>query len=307
MSDSIALGSGRATRSQKLPPSRQASTSFDPASREKETETDQIQRKLQELWEYINDHCIPKDHQLKNTPYPGQLKEYYTFISDSNDRKIDIKPLLGSYTTSVALSAHVKLLEYLVDDLHGHWDSSLEEIDRLSRQVEDQDKEIKRLRTQRNSATLSEADSHTDPSLIEILNRLSRRPSSKSAKLPNPEVFTGEPGKEPSFRKWKVDIKNKMEVNADHFPGDLAKVAYTFSRTSSQANTILRPYIDSGSPQVSTWNLVMELLSDTFDDPHYVENKKQQLRGLYQRNKPFAEFHSSFITLATNAGLAKSE
>lgn len=193
---------------------------------------------------------------------------------------IDLSPLMDAAADFPLLYTFPNVVRSLVRRLRDGYDASNNEIDRLAEINEQQRQELVQLRAGRQgsvSTVGSEAyGTATDPQILEILNRLTSRPNKleKSAKLPDPKAFTGEPGKEPTFRRWKADIRNKIIVNSDHFRGDLARVAYLFSRTSGQANTILRPYMETKSPQVSTFDLAMGLLTDTFNDPHFVENKK---------------------------------
>src|SRR5436189_4306178 len=61
----------------------------------------------------------------------------------------------------------------------------------------------------------------------------------KSAKIPDPPILTD--GKDPTFENWKLQIRGKLQVNADHFPTDEARMAYVFSRTGGDAQGHLWP------------------------------------------------------------------
>ena len=41
--------------------------------------------------------------------------------------------------------------------------------------------------------------------------------------------------KEVLFEYWEVEMTSKLHINADHFDGELAKMAYVFSRTEGDA------------------------------------------------------------------------
>ena len=82
--------------------------------------------------------------------------------------------------------------------------------------------------------------------LAAVLEALSRRldwveprastPASrptKITKLLDPPAFMD--GKDPTFKRWRVQIQDKLRVNADHFQSMEAKKAYVFSRTSGDA------------------------------------------------------------------------
>lgn len=46
----------------------------------------------------------------------------------------------------------------------------------------------------------------------------------KSSKLPNRKRLVN--GKNPKFKLWLIDIKNKLEANADYYPTALACMQY---------------------------------------------------------------------------------
>lgn len=262
----------------------------------------------------INELYIQQDSPLKNTPYPEDPFPHLSFMPGlTNEDIINLSPFIDATADFPLLYTFPNVVRSLVRRLRNGYNASNNEIDRLTKINKQQRQELVQLRARRQgsvSTVGSEAyGTATDPQILEILNRLTSRPNKpeKSAKLPDPKAFTGEPGKEPTFRRQKADIRNKIIVNRDYFRSDLARVAYLFLRTSGQANTILRPYIETKSPQVSTFDLAIGLLTDTFNDPYFIENKKQELRQLYQRNKTFTEFYALFITTAIDAGLARLE
>lgn len=268
----------------------------------REAEAERRYRKRTELWEAISELCIPEDHVLKDTAPPSSFFDTCTLIGSSIDGKIDIKPLLSNRDTASKLFSDFHLIDDLVTEMRNHIEAAEDEVDRLTAENDN-------LRGARQTSVGAGSNaSNVSPELVEILNKLARRSNrERSAKLPDPEMFSGDPAEKPQFRSWKTDMRNKMEVNQDHFLSSKAKVAYVFSRTTGWANTILRPYIETNSPQISTFENIIRLLTDTFDDPHYVENKKQQFRSLYQRSKSFAEFHANFITLATDAEVSQKD
>ncbi|KAK4182008.1 hypothetical protein QBC35DRAFT_457742, partial [Podospora australis] len=66
----------------------------------------------------------------------------------------------------------------------------------------------------------------------------------KSTKLPDPEPFTNEKGKDsPTFDVWYRQMINKVEVNRDHFANDRALLAYIESRIRGKAAEDLAPYL----------------------------------------------------------------
>ena len=49
-------------------------------------------------------------------------------------------------------------------------------------------------------------------------------------KVADPPLLTD--GTDPTFDNWKLQLRDKLEVNADHFPNARAKMAYVFGHTS---------------------------------------------------------------------------
>jgi hypothetical protein len=52
----------------------------------------------------------------------------------------------------------------------------------------------------------------------------------KTLKLSNVEKLTN--GLNPTFKNWKLMIRDKLTINWDHFDGELAKMFYVYSRTA---------------------------------------------------------------------------
>lgn len=57
----------------------------------------------------------------------------------------------------------------------------------------------------------------------------SPRSTKRSIKLPDPLLFTD--GTEPTWDGWQGKIRDKLEINSDHFDNDRAVLAYIHSRT----------------------------------------------------------------------------
>jgi hypothetical protein len=106
--------------------------------------------------------------------------------------------------------------------------------------------EIEQLRAQlaaRDSPALASPNLDRLATVLEALSgRLDRAESrsttpnsspGKPLKLPDPPPFTD--GKDPTFDRWRVQIQDKLRVNADHFQSMEAKKAYVFNRTGGDA------------------------------------------------------------------------
>ena len=81
----------------------------------------------------------------------------------------------------------------------------------------------------------------------------------RSGKLPDPPLLTN--NKEPTYENWKLEIKAKLQVNADHFDGLEARMAYVFSRTGGDAKTHLQSQYDeeSADPFTSVEGMISHL------------------------------------------------
>ena len=114
--------------------------------------------------------------------------------------------------------------------------------------------------------------SQDDPSdrLATVLEALAQRTaSSRSAKVADPPLLTD--GADPTFDNWKLQLQDKLEVNADHFPTTRAKMAYVFGRTGGDAQTHLRPQYaqDLVEPFLSKEEII-NYLSSIYKDPFRV-------------------------------------
>jgi hypothetical protein len=142
-------------------------------------------------------------------------------------------------------------------------------------------------------------------SVLEALSlRLSRSDSSsegRTTKIPGPPVLTD--GKEPTFESWKLQLRGKLRVNADHFLSDEARMAYVYGRTGGDAQKHLNPRYDEGSadPFLSDSEMI-DHLAAIYEDPYRVQNARLEYRSLMMKpSEGFAEFHTRFLHLAGEA------
>ena len=75
-----------------------------------------------------------------------------------------------------------------------------------------------------------------------LLQRLSKALETQaallwSAKVIKPPLLTD--GIKPTFDNWKLQLQDKLKVNADHFPTVQARMAYVFGCTGGDAQTYL--------------------------------------------------------------------
>ena len=60
-----------------------------------------------------------------------------------------------------------------------------------------------------------------------------------SERTPNIECLTD--GKQPTFRQWQASITDRLEINADHYWSERARMALVWGHTSSTAMEYLEP------------------------------------------------------------------
>jgi len=163
-----------------------------------------------------------------------------------------------------------------------------EETDRLyelDKQQEDEIKELKaRLQAKENT-----------PSDFTYSER------SRSQKIPDPSLFTDE--KNPTWENWYEKIQNKLEINADLFPNERAKLSYIHSRLSDDAAeaTQARRERDCANLYKIADDLLEEL-AQLFDDPDKEANFRRKYYNLVQGFKKFSEFYTQFQRLSSYLG-----
>ncbi|EOD46549.1 hypothetical protein UCRNP2_6718 [Neofusicoccum parvum UCRNP2] len=102
-------------------------------------------------------------------------------------------------------------------------------------------------------------------------------------------------------------MHNKLEINADHYKTERAKISYVFSRTTGIASDTIRPNVHEGPAAFQTVEEAFTLLTSVFDDPHFLQNKRQEFRRFYQNTTPFNSFYAKFIALATESELPRDQ
>lgn len=129
----------------------------------------------------------------------------------------------------------------------------------------------------------------------------------RSAKIADPPLLTD--GADPTFENWKLQLQDKLEVNADHFENPKAKMAYVFSRTGGDAQTHLRPRYaeDAANPFASEIEMV-NYLASIYEDPFKVQNARLDYKSLMmRRTEAFTNFHTRFLHLAGQARIPQED
>ena len=88
--------------------------------------------------------------------------------------------------------------------------------------------------------------------------------------------------KAPRFKDWLAQVKDKLKVNADHFPTEEFKKAYVIGHVIGKAARYIAPRIREDS--IDLYHLVKDIfqhLATKFEDPNRVFNAKNDFKKLY--------------------------
>jgi hypothetical protein len=163
----------------------------------------------------------------------------------------------------------------------------------------------------RETDRLYEVNQRRDNEIKELKDRLQARevtPSvstyserSRSQKIPDPPLFTD--GKDPTWENWYGKIQDKLEINADLFPNERAKLGYVHSRLSGDAAEATQSRRERGCANpYQTTDELLEELAQLFDDPDKEANFRREYYNLVQGSKKFSEFYTQFQRLSSYLG-----
>ncbi|EED15081.1 conserved hypothetical protein [Talaromyces stipitatus ATCC 10500] len=128
----------------------------------------------------------------------------------------------------------------------------------------------------------------------------------KSTKLPNRKRFSG--GDDPKFASWLIDVENKLETNADHYPTALARMQYVKSMCEGAAAEHLVPRLQKDSlERYRDADDMIEHLKTIYHNANSVTKAKRELRRLYMNDTKFQDFLSKFVLKAQESELPSSQ
>lgn len=202
---------------------------------------------------------------------------------------------------------HMSRLEQAVEDAQERSDDGDDDEEVQSREA--QITELKKtVKDQRNA--MAELIQERDDALARV-QELARETESpltasvsqkKSSKLPDGKRFND--GKEPTFESWLIDIENKLEANADHYPTPLSRMQYVKSMCEGEAAEHLIPRFQKNSPgRYRDVDDILEHLKTIYHDANKATKAKRELRRLYQNDTKFQDFLSKFVLKAQESML----
>ncbi len=115
-------------------------------------------------------------------------------------------------------------------------------------------------------------------------------------KLSNSSLFTDE--KESIWNDWQEKIRDKLEINIDHFNNDKAILVYIHSWISEDAVkvTLVKHQQDSLN-SYSMINDLLDELAQLYDDSDKETNFRREYANLIQEKSKFSDFYLIFQRL----------
>ena len=171
----------------------------------------------------------------------------------------------------------------------------------LKARCEELNKQTKELETRLQKEKDKHKEKESTPFSTTSFPSSSSSGDRRSQKLPDPPLFTD--GIEPTWEDWQGKIRDKIEINADHFNGTKAVLAYIHSRIAGEAAkaTLARRQRGSLNPYL-TANELLDELSDLYEDPDKENNYRREYSNLYQGLSKFSEFYAVFQRLSSYLG-----
>lgn len=221
--------------------------------------------------------------------YPGPLsKEGFLTLCESHPGKL-FDGLYEHYS---------KLESQLEEALRYQQGAGTEEVEALEEEVANLKEQLKDHRH-----AMTELIAERDTALAQITIAPGGK---KSTKIPDGQLLSD--GKDPKFESWLIDVENKLEANADHYPTALARMAYVKSMCKGDAANHLLPRFRKDSLQrYLDVEDIFDHLKTLYMDENRVVNAKMELRRLVMRDMKFQAFLSKFTLLAQESGLSAAE
>lgn len=161
-------------------------------------------------------------------------------------------------------------------------------------------------RAARTETTLPAGGQMVTMSMEDIVQALARPQSTlekpkRSAKIPDPATLID--GRSPTFESWKIQVQDKLEINADHFLSERARKAYVFACTGGDAQSHLQPrYSDDSAEPFALAKDMIDHLASIYEDPYKVRNARYEYKNIRMRaNEQFTDFQTRFLQLAGRA------
>ncbi len=139
------------------------------------------------------------------------------------------------------------------------------------------------------------------PSYPTIRHKLSER---------TPNIDDLDNGSNPTFKQWQASIQDRLEINADHYRSERARMALVWGHTTGLAKEYLEPrYLsDTDQERFRDAEDMITLLKSYF----ITGNEKAESRSVFDRlrmekNETFPAFKARFLSAAIKGQVPRSE
>ncbi len=229
----------------------------------------------------------PQGHRIKQNPTEPQRTEIKDRTRRTH-RPQPLKKLPGNYTTTMPRNTAAGKATAGPSNTS---DGETIAVSTPREELAAANAEIERLRELLEARDTPASSDDSSDRLATILEALAQRTaSSRSAKVADPPLLTD--GTDPTFDNWKLQLRDKLEVNEDHFPNNRARMAYVFGRTGGDAQTHLRPrYAEESADPFTSEEEIINHLSSIYEDPFKVQNARLNYKVL---NMKITETFSTF-------------
>jgi len=125
-----------------------------------------------------------------------------------------------------------------------------------------------------------------------------------------PTIESLSDGKEPTFLQWQASIRDRLEINSDHYRSERARMALVWGHTTGTAREFLEPqYLaESESQRFANAEQMIQLLKSYFiSGNEQAENRTAFHRLQMSKGETFPAFKARFISAATKGFVPKSE
>lgn len=215
-------------------------------------------------------------------------------ISDQvKHTKVDYRELKEKYLEGVAL--HNQLVEEM-DQLKEEMNQLKIEKNRLEGTCNHQEDELARYHTllYERGHDNSQSNSKLPPP-----SGSNEKTAPKSMKFPDPPVLTD--GKDPDIDDWLVQMRGKLEANADHMPTERQQMVYVQSRVGGLAMKHIQPRLRADAMiRFVTAQEMFDHLEAIFGDPNRKLNSRNKYRSLRQGDRDFNTFWAEFQLLSAD-------
>ena len=99
------------------------------------------------------------------------------------------------------------------------------------------------------------------------------------------------------WRVWKTKMHDKMMINSDHYDIDMFAIITIIDWTSDETDEHIQSMRDLDIDHFKNWHMMMNFLSNIYDDSDFKRNMRNQFRILIMSIQNFQTFYFIFFRL----------